>query len=58
MAVNEKELLNKIEEIREEMIISARKYGLLDGQTIKLSEELDVLLVMYQRLSLIKVKAR
>lgn len=52
-AKNAKEdLLRRINKKREEMNVSIRKYGMKNDRTLQVSQELDQLIVLYQKLLL------
>lgn len=42
-------LLHKIEELREEMVKTSKKYGLNDPKAIKISQKLDKYLNLYEK---------
>lgn len=50
LTVNLCELQNKIESLKNRMIDTGLKHGLNHGQTIKISQELDALIIEYQHL--------
>jgi hypothetical protein len=51
LTVNINELENKIEDLKSYMIDTGLKLGLSNGKTVQISQELDILIVKYQRLT-------
>ncbi|MCM3651309.1 Spo0E family sporulation regulatory protein-aspartic acid phosphatase [Metabacillus litoralis] len=49
--LNYAELINKIQNLREQMIKIGKEKGLSNPETIKYSQELDVLIMKYQLLT-------
>lgn len=49
-------LISKIETIRKQMVKAAEKKSLIDENVVKLSQELDIYLVKYQKSKLSKNK--
>lgn len=49
-------LLQSINEKRDEMLITANKYGLQSDKTIKCSQDLDQLILKYQKLRFNKLR--
>ena len=50
MTVNLCDLQNKIESLKNRMIVTGLKHGLNHGKTIQISQELDALIFEYQHL--------
>lgn len=53
-SVKESELLESITRKREEMFSTANRQGMKNKATVERSRELDILIIMYQRLMLAK----